>query len=257
MTEPVQAGPGDDDDEVITIGEEHLDRRVDLEQGMSPVPIVSLLLILIATAVYVLQLLHGGDEAHVSHWVSIGAKDLGSIQQGEVWRLVSPTLLHGGVDHLIGNAIALYVLGVACEHAFGRVRTLSLFVATAIGGSLLSCLDARPSVGASGAVFGLMGAVATAVVLRRQDLHVRDKRVGVVLFFWAAWSLVTGVLDPMIDNFCHLGGFVVGCALGAVTRVVIIPWRPAGSPVPALVAGGASALALAWALFAVLARLIA
>lgn len=260
MSEPVQQGtgaaPADDDDEVITIGEEHLDRRVDLERGMSAVPVVSILLILTCTAVFVLQLVHGGDPEQVEHWVSIGAKDLASIQHGEVWRLVSPAFLHGGVDHLIGNAIALYVLGVACEHAFGRLRTLSIFVTTAIAGSLLSCLDPRPSVGASGAVFGLMGAVATAVVLRREDLHVRDKRVGVVLFFWAAWSLVTGVLDPMIDNFCHLGGFVMGCALGAFTRVVIIPWRPAVSPVPATIAGALSAVALAWGLFAVLARLV-
>lgn len=258
------AAPPPDDDEIITIGEEHLDRRVDLEAGMSPIPVVSLVLASTAILVFVLQLLHGGDAEQAEHWVAIGAKDLASIRNGEVWRLVSPVFLHGGPDHIIGNVLVLYVLGVACEHAFGRTRTLSLFVATAICGSLVSCLDDRPSVGASGAVFGLLGALATAVIVRRDDLHVRDKRVGVVLFVYAAWSLVTGVLSPVIDNWCHLGGFASGCALGALLRVRIIAAhaplcanpRHAGPEGPALVGAALSAAALLWALVSVLPRLL-
>lgn len=269
MSEPAPApAPAEDDagedDEVITIGEEHLDRRVDLEAGMSPIPVVSLVLSLTAILVFVLQLAHGGDPEQVEHWVSIGAKDLASIRSGEVWRLVSPVLLHGSPDHIIGNLLVLYVLGVACEHAFGRARTLSLFVATAVCGSLVSCLDDRPSVGASGAVFGLMGALATAVIVRRDDLHVRDKRVGVVLFVYAAWSLVTGVLSPVIDNWCHLGGFASGCALGAFARVRIIAARGplgadprhTGTEGPALACAALAGGALLWALVSVLPRLL-
>jgi rhomboid protease GluP len=233
-------------EEPILIGEEHLDRRVELEQGMSPVPLVSLSIILLDTALLVATLVKDALATPASI-VAAGAKDSSSIARGEVWRLVSPALLHGGVDHLIGNAIALYILGMGCEHVFGRARALVLFVATAVVGSLFSCASDLPSVGASGAVFGLMGALATAVVVRRDDLHVRDKRIGGVLFFWSAWSLVTGALDPMIDNLAHLGGFVSGCALGAVLDVVILPQRPASTG-PAQAAALVAAGALAWAL---------
>lgn len=249
------AGP-EDDEEPIVIGAEHLERRVDLERGMSPLPVVALSLIALDTLVHALVSLRAGPTTEEG-WVALGAKHSPSILEGEAWRLVSPALLHGGWDHLVGNAMALYVLGTGCEHAFGRARALGLFVATAVAGSLASMLDARPSVGASGAVFGLMGALGTAVLVRRHDLHVRDKRVGGVLFVWAAWSLITGALDPMIDNLAHLGGFVAGCALGAVTRVVIVPWGPAPSRVTGALGATASLAALAWALVAVLLRVLA
>ncbi len=245
--------PPDEDDEPIVIGEEHLERRVDLERGMSPLPVVALALIALTAAVHVVVSARAAPVT-APDWVVVGAKHTPSILAGEVWRLVSPALLHGGWGHLVGNALALYVLGVGCEHAFGRARMLGLFVATAVAGSLVSMLDARPSVGASGAVFGLMGALGSLVLVRRHDLHVRDKRVGVVLFVWAAWSLTTGALDPMIDNLAHLGGFVAGCVLGALTRPAILPWHPAPSRSAGVWIGAASLGALGWALLAVLSR---
>src|SRR5439155_11436932 len=85
--------------------------------------------------------------------------------RGEYWRLMSATLLHGSLDHLVGNAIALFILGMVCEHAFGRGQLVVLYVASGLTGSLASLMTSPgPSVGASGAIFGLQSA---AIVLFR------------------------------------------------------------------------------------------
>ena len=75
---------------------------------------------------------------------------------GEYWRLMSATLLHGSLDHLVGNAIALFILGMVCEHAFGRGQFVVLYVASGLAGSLVSLMTSPgPSVGASGAISGV------------------------------------------------------------------------------------------------------
>jgi rhomboid protease GluP len=100
---------------------------------------------------------------------------------------------------------------MACEHAVGWRRLLTIFAAGAIGGWTLSLLShAGPSVGASGAIFGVMGAVLVILHQRRDLFVVRDKRIGVVIGIWAAYTLLVGMLQPMIDNWAHLGGLLAG-----------------------------------------------
>jgi rhomboid protease GluP len=73
-----------------------------------------------------------------------------------------------------------------------------------------------PSVGASGAIFGLSGAIVAFLLRRRHTFYVRDNRVGVVLLLWAAAQLGLGLLSPQVDNYCHAGGLVAGAVLGLV-----------------------------------------
>src|SRR5439155_8081011 len=97
--------------------------------------------------------------------------------RGGYWRLLSATFLHGSVDHLVGNAIALYILGMVCEHAFDHGQFVILYVTSALAGSLVSLLTSPgPSVGASGAIFGLQGAAIVLFRTHRDRLLVRDRR---------------------------------------------------------------------------------
>jgi membrane associated rhomboid family serine protease len=76
-----------------------------------------------------------------------------------------------------------------------------------------------PSVGASGAIFGVLMAVAVMLYRNQKAFYVRDKRIGFVLLVWAGWTLFTGLMDPFVDNFAHLGGM----AGGAVAALLLTP----------------------------------
>src|SRR4030095_10056575 len=108
---------------------------------------------------------------------------------GEYWRLLTAPWLHGSTEHLIGNGIALYILGMMCEAAFGPVQFIVLYVLSGLAGSLVSVLvSAGPSVGASGAIFGLQGAAIVLLRRERERLLVRDRRGR---FAAAVWGVHT------------------------------------------------------------------
>lgn len=195
---------------------------MDFERGMSAAPFIILILILANTAMFVWELAAGAltsDETIVA----AGALVRERVTAGEYWRLVSATFLHGGWDHLLGNCLVLYIVGMACEHALGGPATALVYGASGVAGSLLSTLlSPGPSVGASGAVFGVMAAVIVTLWRHRARFRVRDKRVSVVLVAWAGYQVVTGFLTPFIDNFGHIGGFLGGglVALGVRPRLL-------------------------------------
>ena len=194
---------------------------VDFEQGMGYAPPGTLAIVALLVAVFVWQLSTGAlrSEAGI---VDAGALVRNRVLEGEHWRMLSATLLHGGFDHLLGNCLALYILGMAGEHALGAWRVLALYVASGLAGSLASVLmGPGPSVGASGAICGLMGAVVVILYRYRRVYHVRDKEIGFVLAGWAAYTIVIGALDPRIDNWAHFGGLAGGAvvALGVRPKV--------------------------------------
>src|SRR5262249_14385391 len=121
---------------------------------------------------------------------------------------------HANAEHLIGNLVMLFILGMACEHAFGRGPFLFLYVSACLTGSLLSMATAMPTVGASGAIFGLAGALLSAIVAPRHRIELRDHRVAIVLAVWAAYTLALGLLSPIVSNACHVGGLLGGLILG-------------------------------------------
>ena len=199
-----------------------LDPRIDFEQGMSYAPPATLLLIIAIGATFAWQLSVGAlkDPASI---IAAGALVRESVLQGEAWRLLSATLLHGNVEHLIGNAVSLYILGMACEHAYGARSMLMVYLASGLAGSLLSVASGPgPSVGASGAIFGLMGAVLVLFWKHRDELLVRDKRIGFVIAVWALFTIATGLVTPMIDNAGHVGGLLGGMMAAWVMRPRIL-----------------------------------
>lgn len=136
----------------------------------------------------------------------------------EPWRVLSYGLLHGNLVHLTFNSVALWGLGRLAEVVFGPTRMLLLFFLSVLGGGLLSQLGSAPlAVGASGGVFGLMGALAVFGLRGRAEMprrlrHVFTRR----LVPWILLNLVIGLALPFIDNLGHLGGLAAG-ALGGMT----------------------------------------
>ena len=186
------------------------DTRVDFEKGMSYAPPATLLLIVAIGVTFMWQISVGAlkDQASI---IAAGALMREQVLQGEVWRLLSATLLHGNVEHLVSNAVSLYILGMACEHSYGRRSMLVVYLASGIAGSLLSVANGPgPSVGASGAIFGLMGAVLVLFWKHHKELLVRDKRIGVVVAAWAIFTIIQGLVTPMVDNAGHVGGLLGG-----------------------------------------------
>ena len=184
--------------------------RREFEHGLSYWQPITIGAIVVIVVVFIWQLAVGALESEAAI-VAAGALVRDRLLEGEVWRLFSAVFLHGGVEHLLGNAFALYVLGMAVEHALGKARTAWVFMAAGLGGSLLSAaLSEGPSVGASGAIFGLMGSAIVFFYKFREHFFFREKRLGLVLVVWALYSIVTGFMSPMIDNWAHIGGLIGG-----------------------------------------------
>ena len=199
-----------------------LRRRVDFERRMQRLPPVTLAIVAVLTAIFLVEMaveVLDSPEA----FLLAGALSREAVLQGEWWRLVSAIFLHGGVEHLVGNAIALFVLGMVCEHAFGRGQFVVLFVVAGIGGSIVSMLTSPgPSVGASGAIFGLQGAAIVLFRRHRERLLVRDRRIGVVLIVWGLYTIAQGILTPYVDNGAHVGGFIAGALLARHLHPVVL-----------------------------------
>ncbi|MDT0303943.1 rhomboid family intramembrane serine protease [Streptomonospora wellingtoniae] len=128
---------------------------------------------------------------------------------GQWYRLVTSAFLHGGLMHLLFNGLALYIVGQQVETALGHARYTALWVLSAVGGSVLSLLLVPESwsVGASGAIFGLFGAVF--VIGRRLRLDIRFI-VGLLVV-----NLLITFLVPNIAWAGHIGGLAIGLLLGA------------------------------------------
>lgn len=204
-----------------------LGRRVDFERRMRRAPRFTLGLLAVLAVIFVWEVAAGALDSRRAI-IEAGALEASRVVAGEYWRLVSATFLHGGVDHLVGNAVALYILGMICEHAFGRSQYLVLYVLSGVGGSLLSlAVSAGPSVGASGAIFGLQGASIVLFRRHRDRLLVRDRRIGVVLLAWALYTIASGVLTLYVDNGAHVGGALSGALIARWMHPVVVEPTPA------------------------------
>lgn len=171
------------------------------------------LLVVIAVA-FVLEELAGGS-SDVGTLVRLGANYPPAIlEYGQWWRLLTSTLLHIGLLHLTVNGWALWQLGRLAELTFGSAATFSLFVFTGITGSLLTLLQEKVSAGASGALFGLEGALIAFFLRHRERLTPAGKHILGQLLLWSALMMVFSFSVPGIDWLGHLGGFAGGLLVG-------------------------------------------
>ena len=143
----------------------------------------------------------------------LGASRPLPLLQGEWWRLVMAIFLHGGVLHIAMNTWVLMDIGPQVEEVYGSARYLFIYVATGVAGFLLSAAAMHRSVGASGALMGLIG-VMLAITSRRGGAYMRMVRSGLIR--WVAYIFVIGFVVSGIDNVGHFGGLAAGFLLGKV-----------------------------------------
>jgi len=173
------------------------------------------------------------------------------VAQGEPWRLVSSVFLHSGVAHLGFNMLSLYFLGSFTEEGFGRGRFFALYLLSGISGGLAYLYFGgfyQPAVGASGAIFGLLGGVL-GYALRRGTFSWRNPLIRQLLILLGL-NLYLGFSIPNISNTAHLGGLAGGFVFGWLMASSVYSRKKlrALSPV-AIVAGAEVLLLAAWVLY--------
>ncbi|HYY44949.1 MAG TPA: rhomboid family intramembrane serine protease [Actinomycetota bacterium] len=138
-----------------------------------------------------------------------------AIDHGQWWRLATPMVLHANVLHIFMNMYVLWIYGPAMEQAFGPARFLGLYVVAGLAASASSYAFGSCfvlGVGASGAIFGVVGVLLVFLYHRRRAQFVYHYLRGVMVFVVA--NLVLGFLIPSIDVVAHIGGFLAGVILG-------------------------------------------
>jgi len=170
-------------------------------------PFVTYALIAISLAAFGLQYLTGVSEVAANFGMWPVAISMG----GEWWRFLTSAFLHGSFLHIAFNMYVLFALGPTLERILGHGRFIVLYLASALGGAIASYQFSEPtvvSVGASGAIFGLMGALVVAGKRLRYDITQVLVLIGI--------NIAIGFIAPQVDWRAHLGGLVVGAAVSAL-----------------------------------------
>jgi len=172
-------------------------------------PLVTYTLIAITGISFLLQLagqyLLGEDFAAM--W---GMKVNELVVSGQFWRLITPVLLHGSILHIGFNMYALLSLGPGLERLYGHARFIALYLLAGFAGNVLSFwFSPNPSLGASTAIFGLLGAEGVFLYRNRTILGAGAQRALSNIVVIAVVNLIIG-LSPGIDNWGHIGGLIAG-----------------------------------------------
>jgi membrane associated rhomboid family serine protease len=172
---------------------------------------------------WVAILAQGEEKRSVFLLLVAGAKVEALVRGGEWFRLVASSLLHGNLSHLVVNSLGVLLFGCFLEYQVGTARTMATFVLSAAVGSLLSCWTTdMPAVGASGGMFGLLGAAVVAALLRGKRDSSRSLRLayGVALpVAFGVSAFLFGLRTGGADDTAHLGGVACGLALGLAWRL--------------------------------------
>ena len=172
-------------------------------RSSSGVPVVTYTLIALNIAVFAIDFVTGGS---LYGWLAYR----GDFTASQPWRMLTSAFMHASVLHLLFNMFSLFIFGPVIEHAVGRARFAALYLLAAFGGSLAVLLLApnQAVVGASGAIFGLLGA-----------FFIIQRRLGgnnTQLLILIGLNVAFGFIVPNVAWQAHLGGLVVGAAVAAV-----------------------------------------
>ncbi len=183
--------------------------------------------------------------------LSLGALIPALVAEGEAWRLVTSAFLHSGFVHLALNMLSLYFLGSFAEVTFGRSRFLALYLISGIAGGLAYLYFgsfSAPAVGASGAIFGLLGGVF-GFAIRRGTFSMRNPIISQLLLL-TALNLFLGATIPGVSNTAHIGGLLGGLVFGYLMAPTVFSQKKLVASTPILLAFGLEAVLLGlWYLF--------
>jgi len=181
-----------------------------------------------------------------------GALVPAAVTRGQVWLLLSSMFLHAGFIHLALNMLSLYFLGSFVERAFGKGRFLALYLSSGLAGGIAYLYFGAfegPVVGASGAIFGLLGGVL-GYSLRRGTFSWQNPLIRQLLIL-TILNLYIGFSVPNISNTAHIGGLLGGAAFGWLTAPTVYSGKKLRLATPTIILLGAELILLAlWLLLA-------
>jgi rhomboid protease GluP len=200
-------------------------------------PYIFTIIFLVANIFVFILTAQAGADNNPAVLIKFGAKVNSYINsQHEWWRFVTPIFLHGGIAHILMNMYGLWVIGPYVERLYGSAKFVVFWVATGVAGVVASYLSVQPglhnadpigrflfkaqdsiSVGASGALFGLIGVLFVFGIKFRRELPEGFKRAfGTGMLPTILLNIFIGVMVPVIDNAAHMGGLVAGALLALV-----------------------------------------
>lgn len=184
-----------------------------------PEALCTTVIIVINVAVFLILSLFGDTEDAVFMLQHGAMYEPMVTQQHEFYRIFTSMFLHFGITHLLNNMVLLGALGWSLELEIGKMRFLIIYLVSGIGGNLLSLyfgISAETyavSAGASGAIFGLMGALLYVVIANRGRL---GRLSGRGMLFMVILSLYFGFTSSGVDNWAHIGGLITGFVMAVI-----------------------------------------
>ena len=175
-------------------------------------------LIVVNVAVFIF-LSFGGMTEDAYYMLRNGAMYLPLLQQGEYYRMFTSIFLHFGFSHLVNNMLMLGVMGWQLELVIGRIKFLIIYFAAGLCGNVLSALaelrtgDYAVSAGASGAIFGIIGALLYIAVRNHGQI---GNVSGQGILIMVVLTLYYGFTSSGVDNFAHIGGLAAGFVLAVL-----------------------------------------
>lgn len=186
---------------------------------------VTNIIVALNAAVFVVMVIMGADwlmptEANMHVYIQFGANNAAATTNGEWWRLVTSMFIHYGILHIAVNMWALHQAGAFLERLQGRSVYAITYLACGIAGGFASIIwrgDQSWSAGASGAIFGVYGAILGYMLREHRGLpQAVYKPIIKSTVTFAIFNIIFGMSVPAIDNAAHMGGFVCGIVFGAV-----------------------------------------
>lgn len=175
-------------------------------------PIVTFIILGLNILLFFIEVaLHGENDTEIVLKMG-GAYTPYILENGQWYRLITSMFLHFGINHIVGNSIALVAMGQYVEAYFGRIKFIIIYILSGICGNLLSMyMDLRNnsfpvSVGASGAICGLLGAMIIFAIDKRTRKTFPIPRI----IFALIMVLLPGFRDSSIDAYAHIGGVIAG-----------------------------------------------
>jgi len=159
-----------------------------------------------------------GGSQNTQNLMRFGGISYLEISSGQYWRLLAAMFLHIGAAHLAVNGLSLLIMGGMVERTFGHIRFIAIYLISGLGGSAFSFWMIHPfaiGAGASGAVFGCVGALGAFFLIRRRELGQLGKQNLNAILILAGINFAFGFIMPGIDNWAHLGGFLAGILTGS------------------------------------------
>lgn len=182
-------------------------------------PIITYCIIALCILAFILMYIFGNGSSDNLTLIKFGANlDILTVGLGEYFRLITCSFLHIGIFHLLFNMYALYVIGSQAESFFGKIKYLIIYLFSAVSASLLSLMFSANviSAGASGAIFGLMGALLYFGYHYRIYLGnvIKSQIIPIIVI-----NLLFGFLVSGVDNAAHIGGLIGGFLMAMVLGV--------------------------------------